>query len=958
MKKKNQSTVAVKDLPLRNDIRRLGDLLGETLKRLGGKRLFDTEEQVRALCKQLRASHLPASERQLKRLLHGLSLDDAIGVIRAFSIYFQLVNIAEQHHRIRRKRFYELHTPDSPQRGSIAETFRRLKAENGKLSESELRRQLQRVIDRLEIVPVMTAHPTEAARRTLLEKQRRLADLLTAFDEENLPPRRREELQLQLAAEVESIWQTDEVRHTQPTVLDEVNNTLYYFDTTLFDAIPSLFEELESRLQENFPGVKLRDGAVPLRFGSWVGGDRDGNPFVTPEVTWETLRMGQRLALRKYLSAVADLSRRLSESIRFAPPSDELQNSIERDAQEMPATAQNVFRRNPEEPYRQKLSFIYRRLENTERRNQDLASALRIETPNQLISIRPALPIIAALSKPSQLSESVYRTGKELWEDLRLVRDSLRKGKAELAARSVDGLMRQVAVFDLHLATLDLRQHSERHSAALAEITRGLVTKPDYAAMTEAERVNWLTEELSTPRPLVATDARYSAETTETLNVFRVARRALDEISPHTIRTCIVSMTREASDVMAVLVLAKQAGLMKLAVAPLFETIDDLRRASEVMQRLFENPAYRQLLKSQDDLQEVMIGYSDSSKDGGILTSSWELYKAQEGLWNVARKHGVELRLFHGRGGTVGRGGGPSHEAILAQPPETVASRIKITEQGEVISSKYSLPEIAMRSLELTTAAVIAASLPQENKQWQELENWQAVMEQISEEAFNAYRRIVRETEGFLDYFTQATPVEELQHLRLGSRPAKRKKGSKSLDDLRAIPWVFGWTQSRHLLPGWLAVGTALENFTKQNPRKNLVLLRKMYQSWRFFHSTISNIEMTLAKADFQIARQYAERTPDRKLGQRIFKMLTDEHARACRMVLQITGEKNLLDNSPVLQRSIAVRNPYVDPMSYLQVELLARNRAGKVSKENREKLLYAILLTINGVAAGMRNTG
>jgi phosphoenolpyruvate carboxylase len=357
-----------------------------------------------------------------------------------------------------------------------------------------------------------------------------------------------------------------------------------------------------------------------------------------------------------------------------------------------------------------------------------------------------------------------------------------------------------------------------------------------------------------------------------------------------------------------------------------------------------------------------MIGYSDSSKDGGILTSSWELYKAQERLWQVARAGGVELRLFHGRGGTVGRGGGPSHEAILAQPRDTVASRIKITEQGEVISSKYSLPEIAMRSLELTTAAVIAASVPQagplEGKHEELLEHWQAVMEQISADAYATYRRFVRETDGFMDYFTQATPVEELQHMRIGSRPAKRKTGSKSLDDLRAIPWVFGWTQSRHLLPGWLAVGTALENFLAEAPRKKLAVLREMYERWPFFHSTISNIEMTLAKADFQIARQYAERLPEPALGQRIFKMLEQEYERACRVVLQITGEKRLLENAPVLRRSIAVRNPYVDPMSYLQVELLARNREGGLSKKDEEKLLYAILLTINGIAAGMRNTG
>jgi phosphoenolpyruvate carboxylase len=969
MPRVNQS----KDAPLRADIRRLGDLLGETLKRLGGERLFETEENVRALCKQLRLEQggkkADATERKLKRLLGRLSLDETIGVIRAFSVYFQLVNIAEQHHRIRRKRFYELHTPDQPQSGSIADTLSNLRRN---FSDAEL---LQRALDRLEIMPVMTAHPTEAARRTLLEKHRRIADLLAEFDEENLAPRRRAELQARLAAEVESIWQTDEVRHTQPTVLDEVNQGLYYFEATLFDAVPVLLEELERRLEENFPGVKLRDGAAPLRFGSWIGGDRDGNPFVTPEITWETLRLQQRAVLRKYRAAVADLGRRLSESSRFAAPTEELRDSLAQDALRSPALAAEVVARNAEEPCRQKLSYIYARIENTLRRNRDLASALRLTEQHMLISIRPGLPIVAALTGSDSDTANVYREGAELREDLRLVRDSLREGKAVYAARAVDRLMRQVATFDLNLATLDLRQHSERHTSALSEITRAMGVR-DYAKMGEEEKVEWLTRELITPRPLVATDARYEAETTETLNVFRVARRSLDEISPNAIRTYVISMTRRASDLLSVLVLAKEAGLFhsgegaffRLGVAPLFETIEDLRRAPEIMRSMFEHPVYRRQVAAHGDLQEVMIGYSDSSKDGGILTSSWELYKAQERLWEVAREYGVELRLFHGRGGTVGRGGGPSHEAILAQPPETVAGRIKITEQGEVVSSKYSLAEIALRSLELTSSAVIVASLPQPSREAEKLARWKEVMEEISADAFAAYRGFVRETPGFYDYFVQATPVEELQHLRIGSRPAKRKSGSKSLDDLRAIPWVFGWTQSRHLLPGWLAVGTALENFVKARPRENLRLLREMYRKWPFFHSTISNIEMTLAKADFQIARQYAARALDPRLGKRIFRALEEEYRRACRMVLQVTGERRLLDPAPVLQRSIAVRNPYVDPLSYLQIELLARRRQfaekseggarGREEQEDREKLLYATLLTINGVAAGMRNTG
>jgi phosphoenolpyruvate carboxylase len=992
-----------KDAPLRADIRRLGDLLGETLKRLGGERLFEIEENVRTLCKQLRGAQASrktggkdaaAIEKELKRLLHRLSLDETIGVIRAFSVYFQLVNIAEQYHRIRRKRFYELRTPDQPQRGSLAETLKRLRRD---FSGADL---LQRVVDHLEIVPVMTAHPTEAARRTLLEKHRRITDMLADFDDENLAASRRDELQARLAAEVESVWQTDEVRHTQPTVLDEVNHGLYYFDATLFDAAPAVLDELERQMGENFPGVKLRDGASPLRFGSWIGGDRDGNPFVTPEITWETLRLQQRLILRKYRDAVASLGRRLSESSRFAPPTGELSESLKDDAVALPLVAAEVAARNAEEPYRQKLSYIYARIENSLRRNRDLAAALRLSGEHALISIRPGLPVVAALTRSDADVVNVYRDGASLWEDLRLVRDSLRAGKAVYAAHAVNRLMRQVAVFDLHLATLDLRQHSDRHAAALSEITCALGIS-DYARMSEDERVEWLTRELDTPRPLVATDAHYSAETAETLNVFRVARRALDEINPNAIRTYIISMTREVSDMLAALVLAKEAGLVNcrlriadcgfdqgsesaikhnqqsqdrsaqsairnpqsaIAVTPLFETIEDLRRAPEIMRRLFEHPFYRRRLAEQGDLQEVMIGYSDSSKDGGILTSSWELYKAQERLWEVAREHGVELRLFHGRGGTVGRGGGPSHEAILAQPPDTVAGRIKITEQGEVISSKYGLAEIAQRSLELTTSAVIAASLPQPTQDTGKLARWKEVMEEISAEAFAAYRRFARDTPGFYDYFVQATPVEELQHLRIGSRPAKRKSGSKSLDDLRAIPWVFGWTQSRHLLPGWLAVGTALGNFIESRPRENLRLLREMYREWSFFHSTISNIEMTLAKADFQIARQYASRTLDRNLGRRIFRMLEEEYERACHVTLQITGERRLLDQSTVLQRSITVRNPYVDPLSFLQVELLARRRRkdgkSEMSDRDREKLLYAILQTINGIAAGMRNTG
>jgi len=955
-----------RDLPLRNDIRLLGDMLGDTLKRFGGEALFTAEESVRKLCKRLRAKPSPALERELKTLLSSLRPEQAADVLRAFTVYFQLVNIAEQHHRTRRRKFYEAHQPDRPQQGSLAQTLQQLAADARANRSRRFVGDLQTVLHQLDIVPVMTAHPTEAARRSLLEKQRRIADQLTQLDETDLPPRKRAGVLQALAAEVESIWLTDEIRHSRLQVLDEVQHLLYYFDSVLYDAVPTLYAELETQLREHVPGAKLDDHDVPLRFGTWVGGDRDGNPNVTPGITWEALRLQQRLALRKHLAVVLELSQHLSASQRFAPASKALLASIDLDRQAMPQTAQEAAQRNPEEPYRQKLSFVYRRLESLLARNEDLASALTIESPDRLYSIRPALPILDALRPNSSRREGTYESEQALWQDLALVRDSLRERGADLAAQPVDRLMRQVAVFGIHLAVMDLRQHSERHAQALDEVTARIDPTSPYLAMDEASKVAWLVAELETPRPLISPDATYSPETTETLNVLRVARRALEEISPRCLGSYVISMTRQASDVLAVLVLQKQAGLVlggagrtPIPVAPLFETIEDLRHAPQVLDALLAMPAYRQVVEAQGGIQEVMIGYSDSSKDGGILTSSWELYKAQAALAQVAKNHGVGLRLFHGRGGTVGRGGGPSHEAILAQPPGTVACRIKITEQGEVVSSKYSLPAIAQRSLELATSAVLTASLPSHESH---PEHWNEVMEAISARAFDAYRGVVRGTPGFLEYFHQATPVDELQHLQIGSRPAKRKQGSKSLDDLRAIPWVFGWTQSRHLLPGWLGVGSALEGWagqgTQKQQREAMTTLRSMYADWPFFRSTISNIEMTLAKADFQIAKQYAGLTDDPKLGKRIYQLLAEELERTTRMVLKITGQSYLLERTPVLRRSIEVRNPYVDPMSYLQVALLERSRGAKISPKVRAQWLYATVLSINGIAAGMRNTG
>ena len=907
-----------KDAPLRADIRRLGHLLGNTLKRHGGRKLFAIEERVRRLSKSLRTSPDARTERQLLTLLSKLDVDDASGIIRAFAVYFQLVNLAEQHHRIRRRRFYALHAPESPQAGSLADCFDRLHRQGVKP------RQLKEIVSALEIRPVMTAHPTEATRRSLLEKHRRVADLLTELDRVDLPEPALEHFARGLEREVDSIWLTDELRQFQPTVLDEVAYTLYYFDAVLFDAAPALIDELY-RAAARVPRLELPPGLTPIRFGSWVGGDRDGNPNVTPEVTWRTLQLQRGLVLSKYLDAVDRLGRRLSESSRFCPPLPELAEGLKRDRKEFPVVARRVADQHPSEPYREKLAYIEERLERALRR------------------------------------EGGYETEGALVSDLDEIYESLTASGAQSAAL-VRRVMRQVRTFGLHLATLDLRQHSERHTSALVELRRLASLDGDYGRMSEGERSSWLTEELMSARPLASPRASLSRDTAETLNVFAVARRALEEVSDKAIGSYIISMTREASDVLGALVLAKETGLygpspddVRLSVAPLFETVDDLRRAPRVMAALFDNPAYRPVLEAHHGVQEIMIGYSDSGKDGGILTSSWELFKAQEAMWATARDHGVELRLFHGRGGTVGRGGGPSHKAILAQPAGTVAGRIKITEQGEVISSKYGLDEIAVRSLELATAAVIEASLPRQRDDAR-LPRWRAVMEELSASALEAYRDVVHDTEGFTDYFTEATPVEELAHLRIGSRPARRKKKSKNIADLRAIPWVFGWTQSRHLLPGWLGVGEALTGFIDRHPRLHVKLLREMNRDWRYFGSTLSNIEMALAKADFQIARQYAHRLANRR-GLAVFERLETSFERTRDAVLKVTEQRSLLEKTPVLKRSIEVRNPYVDPMSYLQVELLSRYRRAR-SRKSQDECLYAILLSINGVAAGLRNTG
>jgi len=964
--KKTDWQSSAKDQPLRDDIRLLGELLGETLRQQCGNELFQIEERVRKLCKELRENYSEEKNRQLNQILSGLDLDQAINLIRAFASYFQLANIAEQYHRVRRKRQYERSGPGIPQRGSLADGL-------GRLKKNEIApAAVKSLLSRLTVELIFTAHPTEAARRSLLIKHQRIAQLLERLDDLRLGERELGEIKAKLAEEIQLIWQTDEVRHRRPTVIDEVKNALHYFDSVLFDAVPDFYDEFEHQLKTHF-NLELPAVARPVRFGSWVGGDRDGNPNVKPETTVHALRLQKGLALRKYIDAVIDLSRRLSLSTHFVKVSHELIASLEQERKNLPEVAGAYAERNQLEPYRLKLAYIYQKLLNTKERNDQALNLPYTEPPTE-----------------EHQKGREYLSSQEFISDLEIIYNSLRNNNSGLIAEGcVKRLLRQASVFGLHLAKLDIRQDSERHAQAMSEICREMeIFSTDYRDIPEDERIEWLSREILSRRPLIPATPRFSPETNETIEVFRAIKHCLDEISADSIDTYIVSMTSQASDLMCVLLLAKEAGLIDLRgksgrgwqsrsdrqrysalqVVPLFETLNDLHNAPEIMRKLFSNEVYRRNLAARGNLQEVMIGYSDSSKDGGLITSLWELYKAQQKLWAVAREHGIELKIFHGRGGTVGRGGGATNQAILAQPPGTVEGRIKITEQGEVISSKYSIHDIAIRSLELATSAVIEASLSQSFHYTGDpatFRRWEEFMETISARACQVYRHTVYGDPEFYDFFLNATPVNELGLLNIGSRPARRRTSSQGITGLRAIPWVFGWTQSRMLVPGWLGVGSALSAFIEANLEKNLGELQQMYRGWQFFKAVIDNVEMTLAKADMRIAERYATELASWHNGERIFSCLHDEFEKTRSLVLAITGEEKLLDNNPVLQRSIAVRNPYVDPMSYLQVNLLARKRSFRqegnlfwVSNVDQEKLLHAILLTINGIAAGLRNTG
>lgn len=916
---------------LRRDIRFLGNILGEVLVHQGGNELLDIVEKIREASKSLRAMFMPELHDEFKDMINSLEPDIRHQVIRAFAIYFQLVNIAEQNHRIRRKRDYERSAGDAVQLGSIESAVRSLKEHGYNFSEA------QEVLEGMSLELVMTAHPTEAMRRAILDIHKRIADDVMQLDNPTLTYREREQLREKLLNEVITLWQTDELRDRKPTVLDEVRNGMYYFHETLFHVLPEVYQELERCLSKYYP-EHLWHVPTYLRFGSWIGGDRDGNPSVTSDVTWQTLKIQRKLVIREYQALLADLFKYLSFSTSIVDVSDELLASIQRDRLQVKLLKTPVWN-NDKEPYRVKLTYM------TEKLHLVLDSG----------------------KKDGQ--ESFYDVNG-LIEDLKVIDRSLRHHYADYVADThLKKLIRQVELFGFHTATLDIRQHSKEHENAMTEVLANMNIVSNYAELEEEAKLELLERLLNDPRPLTSSYQEYSESTKECLNVYRTIFQAQKEFGTQCITSYLISMSEAASDVLEVMVFAKEVGLFRkeadgkvvctLQSVPLFETIDDLHEAPDIMRRLFSMPVYRQSVADMRDVQEIMLGYSDSNKDGGVVTANWELRVALKQITAAAKEFGIKLKFFHGRGGALGRGGMPLNRSILVQPPETIGGGIKITEQGEVISSRYSLRGIAYRSLETATSALITAAIQakvDEVNGTEKEDHWDEIVSGISETSLEKYQDLVFRDPDFLKFFKESTPLIEVGELNIGSRPSKRKNSDR-FEDLRAIPWVFAWTQSRYLFPAWYAAGTGINTYY-QGKEENLRVLQDMYKDSVFFKSLIDTLQFAIIKADLVIAEEYAQMCGDEESKERIFRQIEAEFHLTKDLILKITGLPDILENAPDLQESIRQRNPYVDPLSYLQVKLLSELRAARDLGKDDSVLLREVLLTINGIAAGLRNTG
>ncbi|HEU4636106.1 MAG TPA: phosphoenolpyruvate carboxylase [Edaphobacter sp.] len=932
------STGELKEAPLRRDVRSLGMLLGEVLKEQSGEQLYNAVEELRRTAIARREAdaggNTTAAAAQLKQSIdrvhtHADDLTRAYQLARAFSFYFELINLAETNHRKRRRSSSQLNDAP-PQRGDLRGTLRRLR-EAG----FDAKRAME-MLERITITPVFTAHPTEVARRSVMFKRRRISDLLEKLDRIAVPEKELEALEDEVTGEITALWQTDDVRSARPTVRDEARMALDYYEASLFDTLPVLYAEVAAAIESEYPEVKIPIADLPLlvRFGSWIGGDRDGNPFVTSQTTMDSLAMAQGLLLNHYRRRLQDVFEQLGSSTQQVPVSKELQELLDRYLTQLRTAGQTALE--------ERFHFEYVRL---------LLGCILMRlggTPQSAVPLPP---------KPAL---EPYTRKEDLISDLSVLRSSLMENKGErLAQMLIDPLLIEVRTYGLHLQTLDVRQHARVHAAAVGEIAGCAQTNSNSG-------------ELRLPAAL-------SPQTTEVLETFRAIADLKRKYPAEAISQYVISGATSAEDVLNVLWLARLGGVRVeasedgpdgdpgLQPVPLFESIEDLQNAAGIMRKLWSSEAFQPLLKSWGHRQEIMLGYSDSNKDGGMITSTWEIWKAHRELHRVAAECGVTLRLFHGRGGTVGRGGGPTHRAIFAQPVDSFSGELRLTEQGEVLNWKYSDVVLAERNLELMIAASLDAlarpdAILQKDAKTPHLTGeitpaWEAAMETLSRTSFEFYRKHIIDNPDTFTYFQQATPVAELENARIGSRPVKRT-GKRTMADLRAIPWVFGWMQSRQLVPAWFGVGHALDAFVRENP-DGLAQLQSMTRDFPLFLDIIRNVEMALAKSDFGIAQLYASLVEDGDLRDRVYSMLKAEFDLTHKLLLAVTGQQRLLETNPVLERSIRLRNPYVDPMSLIQVELIRRKRMAAAKGEaDSPELNRAISATINGISAGLRNTG
>ncbi|MEM9279144.1 MAG: phosphoenolpyruvate carboxylase [Pseudomonadota bacterium] len=915
-------TASEKDLPLKEDIRFLGRLLGDTVREQEGDEVFDIVETIRQKSVTWLKEGDTGARQELENILDTLNPYQTVEVVRAYSYFSHLANMAEDQHHIRRTRYHEIHGSD-PRNGSMKKAFERAEAEgiSGK--------DLVEFFEGANLRAVLTAHPTEVRRQSTMAREIAMTDLLSKRDRDGWTPEELEDIHDKLKRAVLVLWQTNLLRQNKLDVLDEVSNGMAYYDHTFFKELPKLYTHIETLLGENGDANDVSIKSF-FKMGAWIGGDRDGNPFVNADIMAEALRRQSVKAIGFYLEQLHKLGGELSLSTRIISVSDELLELAEKSG--------DISHHRATEPYRRAIVGMYNRLSATLRKI-DKSKTTR----------RP-------LGKAEE-----YANASELIADLDIIRNSLLENGSEFLTRGrLRHLRRAVDCFGFYLASLDMRQNSDVHERLVHELYEAAEPGTNYAELAEEKRIELLSKELSIGRPLLRQDVTYSEEAEKELGIFRMARKLKDRYGDGAIRNSIISNTQSASDLLELAVIMKQTGLVSpegettTHLIPLFETIGDLRACPEIMEQLFSIPEYRRLVDAMGGVQEIMLGYSDSNKDGGYITSGWELYKAEIKLIELFRKNGIKLRLFHGRGGTVGRGGGPSYDAILAQPNGAVKGHLRLTEQGEIISSKYTNPELGRRNLEILAAATLEASLLQKARPEPDTVFLDA-MDAISQSAFEKYRGLIYETPNFVDYFWNATVINEIASLNIGSRPASRKK-TRAVENLRAIPWVFSWSQCRLMVPGWYGFGTAVKTYLDTHPEEGMKTLQRMFAEWQFFQAQLSNLDMVLAKTNLEIGRRYADLVPDKELAENIFSQIEEEWHLTVKVLFDITGQKKLLESNPLLDRSIRNRFPYLDPINHLQVELMRKYR--EPGGDQDEKILRGIQLSINGIAAGLRNSG